>query len=496
MVPSSFPIYFHGKLATIFQEGLWRRGYLRLRQLQQDERGVISILTVFAVLLLVMLLGYVMNVGRQVDSKIRLQNAADAAALSGGVMIARGMNVLAFTNHLLCEVFALTAFMREAHYRNSYTYFRRDNPYNQDRSILAAWDKAGELLSRAPLPKFSLLGQAIRQKVPLEQQLVEAFTAWAYAVSVPMLPTLEMILAKEMIPQYQRAVIAVFPELAQRAAQEIARLNSFPSRYEAGMEAILWRTDVQPVGGPVESWDRTLPVVDPLENVVYLEDSKEGRAFWARHYLNDWNNVTLRFFDREAKMSQFAGLWRSFTCGYLDSLLNTEYPERNLPVMIRRGSRLPRELHDDYTLVAVVYRPKLPEMASTIFRNPLGSDSVAYAAVRVFVPKRRLVWWRDYPWQRTELGGVPGDLVIIEPEDPPTGPPEPGVWVVRREPGIWEAWDLFNQRWRAQLVPATVETLAWILQTPPPLPGWWEGRLQVPQLSGVDTPEILHISPH
>jgi len=483
-------------LRLFYEGGIWRRVHMRLRRLRQDERGVVSVLSVFAVLLLVMLLGYVMNVGRQVDSKIRLQNAADAAAFTGGVMIARGMNVLAFTNHLLCEVFALTAFMREARDRNSYEYFRRDNPYNQDRSILAAWDKAGELLSRAPLPKFSLLGQAIRQKVPLEQQLVEAFTAWAYAVSIPMLPTLETILAEEMIPQYQRAVTAVFPELAQRAVQETARLNSFPGRYEAAMEAVLWRTDVQPVGGPVESWDRTLPVIDPIEEPFYFGEAREKRDRWARHYLDYWNRESLRFFDREAKMSQFAGLWRSFTCGYLDSLLNAEYPDRNLPVLIRPGTRVPGELQEDYTFVAVVYRPKLPEMASVIFRNPLGSDSLAYAAVRVFVPRRKLVWWRDYPWRQTELGGVPGDMVIIDPEDPPDGPPEPGVWVVRREPGISEAWDLFNQRWRAQLVPATAENVAWILQTPPPLPGWWDGRLRLPQLPGVDTPEILHISPH
>ncbi len=35
--------------------------------------------------------------------------------IAGGVTdMRRGMNTLAFTNHLLCDVFALTAFMREA----------------------------------------------------------------------------------------------------------------------------------------------------------------------------------------------------------------------------------------------------------------------------------------------------------------------------------------------------------------------------------------------
>src|SRR4030042_6819922 len=92
------------------------------QRLHRDERGVISILTVFAVLILTVLLGMVMNVGRQIDGKIRMQNAADATAYSGAVILARGMTTLAFTNHLLCDVFALTAFMREAHDRHSDKY--------------------------------------------------------------------------------------------------------------------------------------------------------------------------------------------------------------------------------------------------------------------------------------------------------------------------------------------------------------------------------------
>src|SRR5213075_1017327 len=69
-------------------------------------RGSINLATVFAILLLAFLLGMVLNVARQVDNKIKLQNAADAATYSGGIVLARGMNSVAFSNHLLCEVFA------------------------------------------------------------------------------------------------------------------------------------------------------------------------------------------------------------------------------------------------------------------------------------------------------------------------------------------------------------------------------------------------------
>ena len=52
----------------------WQSAPLRvLRRLHRDERGSISIVSVFAVLFLAMLLGMVMNVGRHVDGKIRIR---------------------------------------------------------------------------------------------------------------------------------------------------------------------------------------------------------------------------------------------------------------------------------------------------------------------------------------------------------------------------------------------------------------------------------------
>src|SRR5437773_11746284 len=93
--------------------GLWTL------DMHRDESGSISLATVVALLLLTMLLGMVINVGRQIDNKVKLQNTADTATYSGGVLLARGMNSLAYTNHMLTEVFALTAFMREARDRRA-----------------------------------------------------------------------------------------------------------------------------------------------------------------------------------------------------------------------------------------------------------------------------------------------------------------------------------------------------------------------------------------
>src|SRR5262245_21373103 len=103
--------------------------------------GSISIAAIFALLLLAFLLGMVLNVARQVDNKIKLQNAADAATYSGGVVLARGMNTVAFSNHLLCEVFAMTAILREARDRHG-------EPLVPE--ILASWDQIAPTLARAP----------------------------------------------------------------------------------------------------------------------------------------------------------------------------------------------------------------------------------------------------------------------------------------------------------------------------------------------------------
>ena len=48
----------------------------RLDVLPRDERGTISILSVITIFVLAVVLGMVVNAGRQVDEKVRMQNAA------------------------------------------------------------------------------------------------------------------------------------------------------------------------------------------------------------------------------------------------------------------------------------------------------------------------------------------------------------------------------------------------------------------------------------
>lgn len=466
----------------------------RLRTLPQDQDGAMSIVSVFAVLLLTILLGMVMNVGRAVDHKIRLQNAADAVAYSGGVFVARGMNALAFTNHLLCDVFALTAFMREARDRNAEQFVP---------DILAAWNHEAPVFAQSNFPKFIPLASAIPAKTPLEQALVDAWSNWAATVSPLTLPTLEFILEQELIPEYQRAVVAAFPDITQQAAMEVARRNGLPDFGRGQMLGVLWRTSVIPVGGAGEAYERTLPVVDPVmdqfaNQAQYFNTALQQRRSLSRHYLRMWNDGAMSFFDREAKMSRFSALWRSFTCGQLDQLL-AEYPDSNLPFVIRTpGDEVvdPNAHLDQYfTFVGVAYWQPMQATLPGLFAHPMQPDTVAFAQVRVFIPRARLVWQYHVPSQDNWLGGVPGDIAELPPEETTPTEPAEGTWRVGRE-DVPTHWDLLNQNWTCALQPATVWSLPAIVQTRPPLPEFAGWNLRLPTLPGWTSGDIQQVSPH
>ncbi|MBN2024817.1 MAG: Tad domain-containing protein [Pirellulales bacterium] len=445
-------------------------------------------------LFLAMLLGMVMNAGRHVDDKIRMQNAADAAAQSGGVMVARGMNGLAFTNHLLFDVFAMTAFMREARDRNAGAYVPE---------ILDAWAAEAPKFAGAPIEKFQRLGPAIAAKAPREAELARRWSDWAAATSELVLPVMEEILQQRMIPEFQRTLVAAIPDMAQAATAEVAARHTGPAPSRGPMLGVLWRGAAVPVGNESDALARTLPVIDPVMDYVanqaqFFDRARDERRDQSRRHLDEWNYRALLFFDREAKMGQFGRLWRHFTCAQLEHLLEVEYPTTNLPHVIRTEQA---EVHDGnahldeaFSFVAVVYWPKTPEILPGLFRDPIDGDAVAYAQARLFIPARRLVWHWAEP-AAPPFGDMGGHEIPMPPPEDGSDPgdeepTEPGHWIIAWGPGISEQWNLLNQNWTAQLVPATLVTLPAILQTPP------DAAHRPPSLGGMTVEDIQRISPH
>ncbi len=87
----------------------------RLRRLHSDEDGQVMWFFAMTALALVVLAALVMNTGRQIARKIEMQNAADSAAVSSAVWIARGMNVISMDNVGMTESLGLIANLRAMH---------------------------------------------------------------------------------------------------------------------------------------------------------------------------------------------------------------------------------------------------------------------------------------------------------------------------------------------------------------------------------------------
>jgi hypothetical protein len=475
------------------------------RRVHQDQCGTMSLISVATLLLMVVLMGMVINTGQQVDQKIRLQNAADAATYSGGVVMTRSMNSLAFTNHLLSETFALTAFMREAKARRAESL---------TPEMLDNWERIGKFMfSPSHFTKFKELGWAISEKIPPnrvidgDREMIFAFSEWAAAGSELMLPVFEGILYERLIPRFQVALVETTPRMVQLAADRTAEHHGQTWPTPVALRAVLWRTVVDPVGGGSEAMRGTLPVVDPLGGTElnmphYFNRAKSTRDNLALNYLNQWNNAVLKHFDYLGKMSQFSNLWRIFTRGELESLLDREYPASNLPHVLRTREPGRDELDQDYMFVGVVYRAKRADMMRLVFRNPMASDTTAFSQMMLFVPQRRLVWAhytdRFTPPGGISGGGIPGmtnPFPVTDP-DPTPSPPGNSYWQVVLQSGGWhgDTWSLFNQNWSAQLTPATNERIHLILSADPYVLG--AHGMQLPSLSGLDPQDVRWLTHH
>jgi hypothetical protein len=472
-------------------------------RLHHDQQGSISVVSVIGLLLLVFLLGMVMNSGQQIDQKVKMQNAADAATYSGGVVLTRGMNTLSFTNHLLFDVFALTAFHREGGQRNA---------EGLTPEILDNWERIGPIFAESQYQSFARLGPAITEKVPQEREMVRTFSEWAAAASELMLPTLEGILAERLIPEYQRALVESAPRLAQYAADEVAKRHGEAWPNDVTLRAVMWRTNGQSLDGDGQSDGHVLPVVDPVMDAVggqqdYLDTARDQREQYANTYLRTWNNDTLRAFDSYGKMSQFANLWRIFTCGHLKQLLEEEYPDTNLPHVIRTEiddiDDVTQHMHDDFSFVGIVYRDQRNDRVPGVFKNPIRTDTQAYAQIMVFVPRRRLI--KAWPGETSadnegeHVGGVPGEEAHLPVESDNEGGNDGGEnneedewWVVRQSGALYpESWNLLNQNWAMQMTPATSVSIPRILSTEPPT-----GDFQTPNLEELNAEDLGWLSNH
>ncbi len=416
------------------------------RRWQRDRRGVTSLFSLVAMMLFTMLLVMLTNIVRHVDDKVRLQNAADAAAYSGAAVLARGMNSIAFANHLEAETFALAALLR-------------------------ALEDRGSQNARQLLPVLQLVLGAPESAAPVS--------------------------GDRLLPNYQRDVVALFPALAQESTHEIALRHGLPqgrlpqtasqarllpdSQFgpRGPQPGILWLPRGVPVNAVDESdpLHRTLPVIDPnLDGADFdrLVDAGDHQAAAAVRRLEMATQALEAMHDRlPAARQQDATLLADAT-RYLMELLEVDYPTTNLPMLLRSGIGAPNdsEASDggaDNAVVATVHRAFDREHGARLFVNPLAgrSDAVAFAQAELFLPRPR---YRCCPWTLDAGAG------LMNNTDP------------------WPRdWDSFNQTWSVRLIPADAAAAWAILQSQAPPPA---GTMRPLPLDGVTPLDIERVNTH
>jgi len=76
------------------------------------EQGQIPILVAFGLLAFILLIAFVYNTAARTSRKVEMQGAADAAAVSSGVWMARGMNIMALNNNTMAEMLSIMVSVR------------------------------------------------------------------------------------------------------------------------------------------------------------------------------------------------------------------------------------------------------------------------------------------------------------------------------------------------------------------------------------------------
>ena len=404
----------------------------KVRQLHSDESGVISLLTVFIMLGCTWLLLWVLNSAKQLDSKVRLQNAADTAGQSGVAILARGMNAIAFANQLEADLFAAVAVMQAAPETPAASSPLVDMLLPVFQEILAG--QSGQLPSQRPIPAF------------------------------------------------RSDIVRRIPSLADEVTRTVSRANGLwrgpiaanaPDGPQGPLFVQLWSTSGRPIGQGSEDdpYSRTLPVLDAspsgpdarfLANPDQeLDRARQEREQLVKHYLRPWA------LDVAGGDQTVADLLILRAQRRLGLLLDDLYRDSNLPLVLRSSSTGRRELERDVMYVSVAYRLHPRATAAVMFRNPNASQAPAMALgqVQLFLPRQRYVCC---PWTETHM-------------DPRTGEPHTVVFT-DGWPGEWSA---STQNWQAKLVPATAPALSEILSSSLPngnlnQPGW--GQLTPRQL--------------
>lgn len=248
--------------------------YSLITQVHRDERGMLTMVNTITVTACTLMIVFIINVGHVADEKIEMQNAADAAGVTGTTIMARGMNAVTATNHVIGEMTGMVivhhavgghnldndetgdtqsidAQLDAAHKAYLAAGGSQDIAYDtvREQDGVQASDGSAEMESKKRLKElltyvyWSKTAAEIMKKIPYTRPAGEALHAAMHALEIVIKMEYEALnvlheMARALVPaklllrdvmmpaakQYTEQVVRLTPDLALEAAEKVGEL--------------------------------------------------------------------------------------------------------------------------------------------------------------------------------------------------------------------------------------------------------------------------------
>lgn len=215
----------------------------RLISVHREEGGQTMIFVAIVLFALVCFFALVVNVGHRVTDKVEMQNAADAAAMSGGIWNARALNTISVLNVAMTECLAFIIMFKAF-----------DKTFIATKTALEANLAVAKACSKVPYANIVCIPWLACLKV---------IKAVSLKVAEQMNKLMKKLTQKnkglwqvmKWLEQAETGVRVSFPLIAAYEANKIARLNHADPYFGIDIEGIGWHVlffPTDPKGLPVE----------------------------------------------------------------------------------------------------------------------------------------------------------------------------------------------------------------------------------------------------
>ncbi len=438
-----------------------------LRRIAIDDEGMVSLATIVAVLFFVLLIGLAGNVGQAVSQKIEVQNAADATAYSGAVWMARGMNAVTVTNHVIGELMALVV-LHEAFGGKA---LDDDKPFEQgtvDAANLAITIAHATIIPTViapagpdPVDEQSIHAQATLfdskmqlkvlmaavysmhgagealQKFPSTTAAGEVIALTAYGLELKVIQEYYTLNALEelarsihdsglkkfvidltgLLMQYERSVVQHAPQKSRAGAEQIAQANQ--------------------TTGALFPEEPQLPLA-PQDESVDIERSQLVRASYP--WVLAWRKPIREAMFLPLFLSGARGYYRKYTHQYATEKAQEVREQQGLNLFVLKDFKPPnvekfhepwvndsRRADELFTLMGFARRDFSPLFSPAVFKTANQGGMVAYAQAMIYNAnpnlgdsdgnRQAVVGWDTLNWLR--------DPAVYEHAANPDNEPEP-----------------------------------------------------------------------